>query len=126
MLSGVKKKRIWSQVRPKPHQHHNCGRRHSGHEMRNLPKEGAMSVGGVVEVWLWKEEGTMSGVEGHIYHEEGGKVREKVRENNKKIISLTRVDGGLSCSDGHVGCVGDERGALHDGLLLAVHFDGEL
>lgn len=44
-----------------------------------------------------------------------------------KGYSLTaRVDGGFSGSHRHVRCVGNERGTLHDRLLLAVDIDGEL
>lgn len=38
----------------------------------------------------------------------------------------TCVDGGLTGGDGHVGGVGDESGALHDGLLASIDLDGQL
>ena len=40
--------------------------------------------------------------------------------------SNTSVDGGLTGSDGHVGGVGDQAGALHDVVLLAANVDGQL
>lgn len=39
---------------------------------------------------------------------------------------LTGVDGGLPRRDGHVGGVGDERRALHDGLGDALDLHGQL
>ena len=38
----------------------------------------------------------------------------------------SRVDGGFSGSHRHVRCVGNERGTLHDRLLLAIDVDGQL
>src|SRR5690606_30305765 len=40
--------------------------------------------------------------------------------------SNARVDGRLAGGDGHVGRVGDEGGALHDGLPAALDFNREL
>ena len=44
----------------------------------------------------------------------------------EELNELTSIDGCLTGSHGHVGCVGYQRSSLHDGFCLSIHFDGQL
>mmetsp|Transcript_12586 Transcript_12586/g.39639 ORF Transcript_12586/g.39639 Transcript_12586/m.39639 type:complete len:601 (+) Transcript_12586:190-1992(+) len=80
------------------------------------------------------EVGGVARVSGHLGEAAGdlterlGPARRRVGHHGHVVAHVAqvlcerdaRVDGRLARSDGHVGRVGDEGGALHDGLLLAV------